>query len=31
LAGVDANKVGVSQWTSGTGHVIADAVRITRV
>ncbi|SDK69943.1 N-acetylmuramoyl-L-alanine amidase [Nonomuraea maritima] len=22
--------VGVSRWTSGTGHVIADAVRITR-
>ena len=31
LAGGDANKVGVSRWTSGTGHVIADAVRITRV
>ena len=25
------DKVGVSRWTSGTGYVIADAVRITRV
>ncbi len=25
------NVVGVSRWTSGTGHVIADAVRISRV
>jgi hypothetical protein len=31
LAGGDANKVGVSRWTTGTGYVIADAVRITRV
>lgn len=30
LAGGDGNKVGVSRWTSGTGYVIADAVRITR-
>ncbi|WP_433235199.1 N-acetylmuramoyl-L-alanine amidase [Streptosporangium sp. CA-135522] len=27
----DHNVVGVSRWTSGTGYVIADAVRITRV
>ncbi|MFF5206420.1 N-acetylmuramoyl-L-alanine amidase [Streptosporangium sp. NPDC000396] len=27
----DYNAVGVSRWTSGTGLVIADAVRITRV
>ncbi|WP_159079101.1 phosphodiester glycosidase family protein [Plantactinospora sp. BC1] len=27
----DANRVGVSRWTSGTGYVVADAVRITRV
>ncbi|MDI1461181.1 DUF1906 domain-containing protein [Catellatospora sp. KI3] len=25
------NKIGVSRWTSGTGYVVADAVRITRV
>ena len=25
------NVVGVSRWTSGTGYVIADAVRISRV
>jgi hypothetical protein len=25
------NKVGVSRWTSGTGYVIADAVRLTRM
>ncbi|WP_067175344.1 golvesin C-terminal-like domain-containing protein [Microtetraspora niveoalba] len=25
------NAVGVSRWTSGTGYVIADAVRVTRV
>lgn len=31
LAAGDSNKVGVSRWTSGTGYVIADAVRITRV
>ncbi|WP_211588679.1 metallophosphoesterase [Allorhizocola rhizosphaerae] len=30
LAAGDANKVGISRWTSGTGYVIADAVRITR-
>lgn len=26
----DANKVGVSRWTSGTGYVIADAVQLIR-
>jgi hypothetical protein len=31
LAAGDGNKVGVSRWTSGTGYVIADAVRVTRV
>ncbi|MEV4413167.1 phosphodiester glycosidase family protein [Catellatospora sp. NPDC049609] len=30
LAAGDANVVGVSRWTTGTGYVIADAVRITR-
>ncbi|WP_027346761.1 glycoside hydrolase domain-containing protein [Hamadaea tsunoensis] len=30
LAAGAGNKVGVSRWTSGTGYVIADAVRITR-
>ena len=25
------NKVGISRWTSGTGYVIADAVRLTRL
>ncbi|MFG3700691.1 glycoside hydrolase domain-containing protein [Micromonospora sp. NPDC047620] len=30
LAAGDGDKVGVSRWTSGTGYVIADAVRITR-
>ncbi|MEV0459744.1 phosphodiester glycosidase family protein [Catellatospora methionotrophica] len=30
LAAGDANVVGVSRWTSGTGYVVADAVRITR-
>ncbi|RLK25469.1 uncharacterized protein DUF1906 [Micromonospora sp. M71_S20] len=30
LAAGDANKVGVSRWTSGSGYVVADAVRITR-
>ncbi|HEX6686011.1 MAG TPA: phosphodiester glycosidase family protein [Candidatus Limnocylindrales bacterium] len=30
LAAGDADKVGVSRWTSGTGYVIADAVRVTR-
>jgi hypothetical protein len=29
LAAGDANVVGVSRWTTGTGHIIADAVRIT--
>ncbi|RKN20065.1 N-acetylmuramoyl-L-alanine amidase [Micromonospora musae] len=27
----DANRVAVSRWTTGTGLVIADAVRLTRV
>jgi hypothetical protein len=27
----DANRVGVSRWTSGAGLVIADAIRVTRV
>ncbi|MBB5867227.1 hypothetical protein F4553_000606 [Allocatelliglobosispora scoriae] len=31
LAAGDGDKVGVSRWTSGTGYVIADAVRLTRV
>lgn len=31
LAAGDGNKVGVSRWTGGTGLVIADAIRITRV
>ncbi len=31
LAAGDANKVGVSRWTNGTGYVIADAVRVSRV
>jgi len=31
LAAGDYNAVGVSRWTSGTGLVIADAVRLTRV
>lgn len=31
LTAGDANKVGVSRWTNGTGYVIADAIRITRV
>ncbi|MDW5324193.1 phosphodiester glycosidase family protein [Plantactinospora sp. KLBMP9567] len=31
LAAGDANTVGVSRWTSGTGYVVADAVRVTRV
>jgi hypothetical protein len=30
LAAGDADKVGVSRWTSGAGYVIADAVRVTR-
>lgn len=29
IAGGDHNVVGVSRWTSGTGYVIADAVRLT--
>jgi len=31
LAAGDYNAVGVSRWTSTTGYVIADAVRVTRV
>jgi hypothetical protein len=31
LAAGDANVVGVSRWTAGTGYVIADAVRVTRM
>jgi N-acetyl-anhydromuramyl-L-alanine amidase AmpD len=31
LAAGDANKVGVSRWSSGTGYVIADAVRVTQL
>ncbi|MGH3736611.1 MAG: N-acetylmuramoyl-L-alanine amidase [Micromonosporaceae bacterium] len=31
LAAGDYNAVGVSRWTNGTGYVIADAVRVTRV
>ncbi|WP_020519630.1 golvesin C-terminal-like domain-containing protein [Catelliglobosispora koreensis] len=31
LAAGDANKVGVSRWTNGTGIIIADAVRVSRV
>ncbi|MEE6306985.1 N-acetylmuramoyl-L-alanine amidase [Plantactinospora veratri] len=31
LAAGDANKVAVSRWTGGTGLVIADAIRVTRV
>ena len=31
LTAGDANKVAVSRWTSGTGYVIADAIRVTRV
>ncbi|WP_178132632.1 glycoside hydrolase domain-containing protein [Phytohabitans rumicis] len=27
----DGDRVGVSRWTAGTGYVIADAIRITRV
>lgn len=30
LAAGDGNKVGVSRWTTGTGYVIADAIRVTR-
>ncbi|MGW5490474.1 golvesin C-terminal-like domain-containing protein, partial [Streptosporangium sandarakinum] len=25
------NVVGVSRWTAGTGYVIADAVRVTKL
>ncbi|WP_117208514.1 glycoside hydrolase domain-containing protein [Allorhizocola rhizosphaerae] len=31
LAAGDGDKVGVSRWTTGTGYVIADAIRVTRV
>lgn len=31
LAAGDSNKVGISRWTAGTGYLIADAVRITRM
>jgi hypothetical protein len=31
LAAGDANKVGISRWTAGTGYIIADAVRVARV
>jgi hypothetical protein len=31
LAAGDRNVVGISRWTTGTGYVIADAVRITPV
>ncbi|MGW0433443.1 glycoside hydrolase domain-containing protein [Micromonospora sp. NPDC003197] len=31
LAAGTGDKVGVSRWTTGTGYVVADAVRITRV
>ncbi|MFC7241829.1 glycoside hydrolase domain-containing protein [Catellatospora aurea] len=31
LAAGDGDKVGVSRWTTGTGYVVADAVRFTRV
>ncbi|MER7419712.1 N-acetylmuramoyl-L-alanine amidase [Micromonospora peucetia] len=31
LAAGDRNLVGVSRWTSATGYVVADAVRVTRV
>ncbi|WP_020523979.1 N-acetylmuramoyl-L-alanine amidase [Catelliglobosispora koreensis] len=31
LAAGDRDLVGVSRWTSATGYVIADAVRVTRV
>jgi hypothetical protein len=31
LAAGDYNAVGVSRWTSTTGYVIADAVKLTRV
>ncbi|MGI5213506.1 N-acetylmuramoyl-L-alanine amidase [Plantactinospora sp. CA-290183] len=31
LSAGDANKVGISRWTGGTGLVIADAIRVSRV
>lgn len=31
LSAGDADTVGVSRWTTGTGYVIADAIRVTRV
>lgn len=31
LTAGDENKVGVSRWTAGTGYVIADAVKVTRI
>lgn len=31
LSAGDENKVGVSRWTAGTGYVIADAVKVTRI
>jgi len=31
LSAGDSDKVGVSRWTTGTGYVIADAIRVTRV
>ncbi|MET7472204.1 glycoside hydrolase domain-containing protein [Micromonospora sp. NPDC005686] len=31
LAGGTGDKVGVSRWSAGTGYVVADAVRLTRV
>jgi hypothetical protein len=31
LSAGDENKVAVSRWSGGTGYVIADAVRLTRV
>lgn len=31
LTAGDGDKVAVSRWTSGTGYVIADAIRVTRV
>ncbi|NUT35553.1 MAG: hypothetical protein HOV79_21075 [Hamadaea sp.] len=31
LSAGDENKVGVSRWTAGTGYIIADAVKVTRI
>src|SRR5690606_18896450 len=31
LAGGDRNVIGVSRWASGSGYVVADAVRVTRI